>query len=245
MGKNKLNDEKKEAILKLFYDGKDYKEIGSVIGVNENTIYRFIKSKSLKSKDRTKDHRCNFDFNEIGRKYSWLTIIDTEYSDSLKTWCAKCVCDCGNETIDTLRKVKNGEKKTCGNKNCKYHLDLMRLNGSLGNETTGYEEILGSRWASWRIGAKNRNIEFNITIEEAWNVFEKQNGKCALTGVNLKFKKGNNKEQTASLDRIDSTKHYTKDNIQWVHKEINRMKGSLQEKEFIDFCKKVVLWNKS
>jgi hypothetical protein len=33
-------------------------------------------------------------------------------------------------------------------------------------------------------------------------------------------------------------------NVQWVHKEINRMKGSLAENEFIEYCKKIIIWNK-
>lgn len=159
-----------------------------------------------------------------------------------KTWCAKCICDCGQGTIETLRKLKNGEKKTCGNKNCEYHNNLTRINGTL-TTTTGYKDILGSSWASWRLGAKSRNIEFSITIEDAWEIFEKQNKKCALSGLDLKFRKGDNRIQTASLDRIDSSKTYTIDNIQWVHKEINRMKGCLTEPEFIKYCEEIIKWN--
>jgi len=44
---------------------------------------------------------------------------------------------------------------------------------------------------------------------------------------------------TASLDRIDSTKSYHKDNIQWVHKRVNRMKMNYTMEEFVDWCKKV------
>ena len=162
-----------------------------------------------------------------------------------KTWCVRCVCDCGRETIDTLRRLKNGEKQTCGNKECKYHNGLTRKNGSLGNPTTGYENILGSAWASWRIGAKSRNIDFLITIEDAWEIFEKQNRKCALTGIGLNFRKGETRIQTASLDRIDSNLPYTKENCQWVHKDINKMKGGLSEDIFLEYCKKIVKWNEN
>ena len=47
------------------------------------------------------------------------------------------------------------------------------------------------------------------------------------------------KLQTASLDRIDSTKGYSKDNIQWVHKDINCMKMDFSQQYFIDLCVKV------
>ena len=92
--------------------------------MSENTVYRFLKKNNLKSKDRTKPHKCNFDMNEIGNKYNWLTIIGVEYVDMYKTWCAKCKCDCGKYGVETLLKLKKGLRKTCGNKDCKYHIDL-------------------------------------------------------------------------------------------------------------------------
>ena len=244
MKKRKITEEIAHEIVNLFFEGNGYQEIGSIVGLSETTIYRFIRSKKLKSIDRIKQHKCSFDLNEIGKKYNWLTIIDTEYSEMYKTWCAKCICDCGQETIETLRRLKNGEKKTCGNENCEHHKELRRINGTL-TTTTGYENILGSAWASWRLGAKARNIDFLITIEEAWKIFKKQNEKCALSGLDLKFRKGKNRIQTASLDRIDSSKPYTIENCQWVHKEINRMKGCLSEKDFLNYCENIVKWNKN
>ena len=45
--------------------------------------------------------------------------------------------------------------------------------------------------------------------------------------------------KTASLDRIDSNKGYTKDNVQFVHKDINWMKQDFEQNKFIEYCKKV------
>ena len=44
---------------------------------------------------------------------------------------------------------------------------------------------------------------------------------------------------TASLDRIDSKKGYTIDNIQWVHKDVNKMKMDLQEEDFFRIVKEI------
>jgi len=60
---------------------------------------------------------------------------------------------------------------------------------------------------------------FGVTIEEAWQVFLAQDKKCAISGVELKFAKNYMKDptsQTASLDRKDSAKDYTPENVQWV-----------------------------
>jgi hypothetical protein len=51
-----------------------------------------------------------------------------------------------------------------------------------------------------------------------------------------KSKKGVGNPQTASLDRIDSNKGYTKDNVVWVHKNVNAFKNCLSHKDFIKIC---------
>lgn len=45
--------------------------------------------------------------------------------------------------------------------------------------------------------------------------------------------------QTASLDRKDSLKGYTIDNIQWLHKDVNQMKRNYSEEYFINTCLKI------
>ena len=42
-----------------------------------------------------------------------------------------------------------------------------------------------------------------------------------------------------SLDRIDSSKDYVLGNIQLVLKEVNYMKQSLSQEDFINICKKI------
>lgn len=93
-----------------------------------------------------------------------------------------------------------------------------------------------------KLGARLRNLEFSITLKDVWNLFIKQNRKCSLTGLEIVFAK-NRKQMsttTSSLDRIDSTKGYTLDNVQWVHKDINVMKLDLNEAYFINMCRLVV-----
>lgn len=47
-------------------------------------------------------------------------------------------------------------------------------------------------------------------------------------------------EQTASLDRIDSSKGYIPGNVQWVHKDVNKMKLALSEKRLLELCTLIV-----
>lgn len=102
----------------------------------------------------------------------------------------------------------------------------------------GHHTISMRYWFSVTSQAKKRQIDIDISVDDAYNKFVDQNGKCAISGMDIYFKTLGQKatEQTASLDRIDSSKGYTKDNIQWVHKYINIMKWDLSQKEFIEWC---------
>lgn len=84
-------------------------------------------------------------------------------------------------------------------------------------------------------GAKSRNLIFDITERDILFQYDKQNYKCALTGQPIELYK-NAKEITGSVDRIDSSKGYTVDNIQIVHKLANRIKSNLSDHEFFELC---------
>lgn len=94
-------------------------------------------------------------------------------------------------------------------------------------------------WTNIRNGAKKRGFVFDITIDYIWKIFIKQRKKCALTGCNLIFSRKRNKT-TASIDRIDSKKGYIKDNVQIIHKDINKLKMDFSEEKLFDMCSKIV-----
>lgn len=122
--------------------------------------------------------------------------------------------------------------------------NFNRQFGKRSHFWTGYEGISGRYWTGIKASAKKRNLEFNLTIKEAWNQFIIQNQKCALSGIKLileadKLSHTQRKTINASLDRIDSSKGYVKDNIQWVTKEIQIMKNRFYQEYFIEICKQI------
>ncbi len=119
---------------------------------------------------------------------------------------------------------------------------LKALGVNKSKVSKGYEDIDGKQWVSMIGGARNRNIEFNITQKQVWELFLKQNGKCALTGWSISFKGG--KKRTASVDRIDSKKGYDIDNIQIVHKIINRLKMAFDEEFLFQASRAIFIHNK-
>jgi DNA-binding protein Fis len=88
--------------------------------------------------------------------------------------------------------------------------------------------------------SNNRDLEFEITMDDLVNQFNKQNGLCALSGQILTIPADNEDFRkfghNMSLDRIDSSNGYTKQNIQWIDKRINKMKWDLPNNEFISLC---------
>lgn len=111
----------------------------------------------------------------------------------------------------------------------------MSPRGSRHGNWKGCGDISGHRWSEIQRCASRRGITFDITLQQAWTQFIDQNGRCAITGVEINFK-----ERTASLDRIDSTRGYMLENIQWVHKIVNQMKWSLSDQELLEWCQRVV-----
>lgn len=89
----------------------------------------------------------------------------------------------------------------------------------------------------------NRTIQYNIDKKYMDYLIQKQQYNCALSGVNICLTPIKSTEQTASLDRIDSSKGYVEDNVQLVHKTINLMKWNIDNTEFIELCKIITNYN--
>jgi hypothetical protein len=97
-------------------------------------------------------------------------------------------------------------------------------------------------WKRLVDSARRRGIQHTVTREEAFALYVAQNRTCALSGRPIYFttlRARYNRYTTASLDRIDPNKGYSKENIQWVHKIVNMMKGSLSQSELIEWCSMV------
>ena len=92
----------------------------------------------------------------------------------------------------------------------------------------GYGDMGASYWHSLRISAGKRDLPFEVTMKYLWEIYLKQERKCIFTGLNIAFDRGS--RGTASLDRIDSSKGYIVGNVQWVHKDINKIKGKFLDK---------------
>lgn len=118
-----------------------------------------------------------------------------------------CNKDCQNIVYATKIEIENNIEKFCCY-DCRY--------STYSPFTKQFNNI--------KKRVKKKDFEFDLTKESIKELFEKQNGRCAITGVPLKFGEETKIYETPSLDRIDNSKGYTKDNVQWVMLGINYMK---------------------
>ncbi len=171
--------------------------------------------------------------NLIGQKFGKLTVLTSvkKFGHTRQIgW--ECICDCGNKTTLVGYSLRSGKTKSCGCLKRRYKKENPCFNG--------YNDISGLFFAHIKHGAKLRKLKFCITLQEIWDLFIQQNKSCALTGLPLRFQSSGLKtDGTASLDRIDSSKGYELGNIQWVHKDINKMKQDFPQDKFVEYCKLV------
>lgn len=181
--------------------------------------------------------------NDIGKKFGKFTAIEDEEDKGGYNSRYICECDCGNTHSVSKSHLRSGLITHCG---------CVRHEGTIHQQWKGVGEISGDFWYNHVVRSANGDMfkngkrkpkELCLTIQEAWDLFLKQNRKCALSGTNLNFpKRSKDKFYNASLDRIDSSKGYIEGNVQWVHKDINIMKNKFGNQYFIDMCKEICIF---
>lgn len=201
-------------------------QIAKEQGTTYKTILRWLSVHKIPKYPHWEYYRVNL----AGRKFGHLQVLK-EFTGKLESdrleggikW--ECRCACGKKLVVRGRLLLHGDRTNCGCTTTSFN---------------GYKEISGTFFNRIKRHAKTRKITFNITIHQIWELFLKQKRKCALSDEYLYLDANpENKEVTASLDRIDSNKGYTIDNIQWVHKDINRCKWDFSEEEFLEWVKKI------
>lgn len=161
----------------------------------------------------------------IGQKYfDWTIVSDQVFKkDSNRGTYWKVQCKCGRESLKLAQHIVQGRGKCC--KSC--------------SKTTTFKDSFALAYMNRIIKrAEKINVEYNLNPEYLYELFLLQDKKCALSGVDIQFSNSWNSKsnQTASLDRIDNTQGYIIGNVQWVHKDVNFMKGKLSEERFIELC---------
>lgn len=170
--------------------------------------------------------------NLIGYKCGYLTVIDKGHSTrGALYW--KCKCKCGKIKYYTRQTIMKGTLRSCG-------CFKATCRGIHHKNWRGCGKVSSALFSKIRTLAKRRHLNFDLTIDYLWQLFEQQNGKCPLSGGGLTlpmtaYEIGHGKG-SASLDRIDSSLGYIRGNVQWLLKDINMMKQQFPQSHFIEMC---------
>ena len=105
-------------------------------------------------------------------------------------------------------------------------------------------DLLGSMLWNSKSRASKAGRDFELTREDILRMKDEQGNKCALTGWELDWEPAYNGKRNApfnrvSIDRIDSSGGYTKDNVQLVCDGANRIKSNYPQETFIAMCKAI------
>jgi hypothetical protein len=167
---------------------------------------------------------------EIGSKYGkWEILSLNKLVKGGLSW--NCKCKCGLIKSVSGASLRNGKSTSC--RKCSEHKHKNKLAPGV--------------WSRIRSGARQRDllIELGTSPEESKKFLYdllniQQESKCALSGLPIFLANTSNDDKhgvsTASLDRINSELGYVKNNVQWVHKHINKMKWDMNEEQFINYC---------
>ncbi len=135
--------------------------------------------------------------------------------------CPKCSINRPIRQFSTKRDGKNKLHYLSAECNkCQYERKIRQFSGSLSeyNENQRHKKCftITGRAAMLRNNCKQRakqnNYDFDLTSEVLCEKLKK--GVCEVTGINLVIDDSKYHPYSPSVDRIDSNKGYTKDNIQ-------------------------------
>lgn len=189
-------------------------------------------SKIKVSKHNFCSPKCSQEFQSLdltGKTFDQLKVLELDTTAKTGDRKFKCRCSCNRIISVHSCNLTNGHSTKC--RKCQNRKYVGDVSGSYFNKL--------------KQNAIKRNIEFNITQVYIWNKFLQQNRKCAYTGLELIWRNGSGELGTASVDRKDNSIGYVKENIQIIHKDINRMKFNHTEKYFLELCGLVYLENKN
>jgi hypothetical protein len=212
-------------LIKAIKTGKSAEDMQTEIGCAKSTIYNNLRKHGLQLPSRDL---------EPGEPFGNLTVLRKLGTNGKETF-YECECVCG--TIKSFRRCNlvGGYSNSCG---CTRH-----RSGADHHSFTGFGEISGKHWSNVLAHAKRKGHTVSITIEEAWELFLEQGRRCNLSGLPIQF--DGRKRTTASLDRIDSELGYVPGNVQWVHKDINRMKNHFDQEYFVNICRRITRYQRS
>lgn len=94
-------------------------------------------------------------------------------------------------------------------------------------------------WSQAKKRAKDKGLEFTLELSDI--IIPEV---CPIMGIKLEYIPEGYYDYSPSIDRVDSSKGYTRDNIQIISSIANRMKWNATKEQLLTFCKGVLALEK-
>jgi dUTP pyrophosphatase len=110
------------------------------------------------------------------------------------------------------------------------------------NEVNKLEKFMRLKANAYKSRAKKKQIDFDLTYEFLVDLYNKQNKKCYYSGLELSLDNTHG-YNIISLDRVDSTKGYTKDNVVFCLNCINLFKNQYEMSDIEKVFRAIIMKN--
>ena len=175
------------------------------------------------------EKRANNFIDRVGQKYGELLILELDRVEKKEAiW--KCLCDCGKTVVKRGSNITKGGTTSCGCSKFK----------TLEEGESGFNKV----YSDYKIGAKKRSLNFDLTKEQFKEINSKNCHYCKIKPLQSKTT-GNGKCSDEAKDygnyvyngigRKDNSLGYTVENSLPCCLICNRAKGNMSYQEFVDY----------
>lgn len=175
----------------------------------------------------------------MGKRFERLTVILKLENNKKGNTQWLCACDCGKTIKSTGTDLTTGRKPSCGCRKSELISEARKL-------PTG-EAAQNSLFAQYKKSARERNIEFNLNLEEFKSLIDKNCHYCGdistlkvYGDARLESKGANGNFIYTGIDRKDSNLGYELYNCLTCCKTCNFAKNDMSYDEFMTYLGRLV-----
>ncbi len=107
----------------------------------------------------------------------------------------------------------------------------------------GYWETLSNLLYRAKQRARKKGFAFDLVMADLVEMLDRQNGRCAVSGMEFDIRphprRGEKRPFCMSIDRLDNSRGYTRDNVRITTVIVNTALLTWQEKDFMRMCRAI------